>query len=312
MDKIAVMAPKIPRTLRNLCIRALTESMDIRTMNHLITNLIPNYDIYKQTGFPESIAIPNIDVARQITDDVIKTGRFLPFVRALVDAQDTGIMGRKYSISFLREILKGTYELGFVFDNANRMFVENPTYRKTRNWGVLNEGEEYALVFLDIDIAGNSRLVRSNSPQVIQKSYSDLRSIVAASIEKRNGRFWKWEGDGGLVAFFFGDKHTAAVLSAMEIINELFLYNRLSRVLNKPLSVRIGIHGGSCAYSANKEQLDKLETITETRELEKAADIDSVFISVVVKVMLDEFISVHFPAVGTKKNGPFRYTLGLE
>ncbi len=307
-----MMVFKVPQNLTNLCIRALTESMDIRTMNHLITNLIPNYDIYKQTGFPSSIAIPNIDVARQITTDVIQSGRFLAFVRALVDAQDTGIMGRKYTISFLREIIKGTYDLGFIFDNTNRMFVENPNFRKTRNWGVLEEGREYILVFLDIDIAGNSKLVRSNPPETIQKTYKDLRSIVSTSIEKRNGRIWKWEGDGGLVAFFFGDKHTAAVLSGMEIMNELFIYNRVSCVLDEPLTVRIGIHGGSCEYSANEEQLEKLETIEETHDLEKSADLDSVYISVVVKVMLDEFLSVHFPAVGTKKNGPFRYTLKLE
>ncbi len=281
-------------------------------MNHLIKEIIADYDIYKRTGYPESMAIPNIDVARQITNDVIQSGRFLSFVRALVDAQDKGIMGRQYPISFLREILKGTYELGFVFDNANKMFVENPSYRKTRNWGVLQEGEEYVMVLLDIDIVANSQLVRTNPPEAIQKTYTDLRSMVSASVEKRNGRFWKWEGDGGLVAFFFGDKHTAAVLSAMEIINELFLYNRTSCVLNRPLSVRIGIHGGACEYSANEEQTEKLETVRETNDLEKAAEPDSVFISVVVKVMLDEFLSVHFPPVGTKKNGPFRYALELE
>jgi class 3 adenylate cyclase len=274
--------------------------------------LIPAYDIYKQTGYPSSMVIPNMDVASQITVDVIKTGKFLAFVQALVSAQDDGIMGRRYQISFLREIIRGTYDLGFVFDTANNMFVENPSFRKTKNWGALEEGVEYLLVFLDIDIVGNSRLVRSHSQDEIQKSYKDLRSIVSQSIDKRNGRIWNWEGDGGLVAFFFGDKHTAAVLSAMEIINELFIYNRTSRVLKEPLSVRIGIHGGSCEYSSNKEQLDELEAIKETQEIEKAASPDSVCISVVVKVMLDEFISVYFPQVGNKKNGPFKYTLKLE
>lgn len=281
-------------------------------MNHLIKNLIPDYDIYKQTGFPSSIAIPNIDVARQIVSDVTQTGKFCSFVQALVDAQDTGIMGRRYSISFLREIIKGTYDLGYVFDSVSKMFVENPNFRKTRNWGVLEKGKEYLFVFLDIDIVGNSRLVRSNPHNTIQKTYADLRSLVNRSIDKRNGRFWKWEGDGGLVAFFFGDKHTAAVLSAMEIMHELYIYNRTSCVLNEPLAVRIGVHSGSCEYSANDEQLDELETIKETHDVEKAADPDSVFISIVVKVMLDEFISVLFPPVGTKKNGPFRYTLELE
>ena len=306
------MVLKISTALKNYCVRALSESMDSRTMNHLVRNLIPDYDIYRQTGYPSSMAIPNIEVARQITEDVIKTGIFLPFVQTLVSAQDDGIMGRRYVISFLREIIKGTYDLGFIFDTVNKMFVENPSYRKTRNWGALEEGEEYPLVLLSIDIAGNSRLVRSNPENVIQKSYKDLRSIVNNAIDKRNGRFWTWEGDGGLVAYFFGDKHAAAVLSAMEIVNELYIYNRTNCTLNEPLLVRIGVHGGVCEYSANKEMLNKLETIKETYDIEKAAAANSVYISIVVKVMLDEFISVHFPSVGTKKNGPFCYTLELE
>ena len=306
------MVLKIPTALKNYCVRALSESMDSRTMNHLIRNLIPNYDIYKQTGYPESMAIPNIDVASQIVLDVIKTGKFLPFVQAIVSAQDDGIMGTQYRIPFLREIIKGAYDLGFIFDKTNKMFVENPNYRKTKNWGALEEGVDYPLVFLDVDIVGNSRLVRSNSQNAIQKTYKELRAIVNKSIDKRNGRIWNWEGDGGLVAFFFGDKHTAAVLSAMEIINELYIYNRTSCPLNEPVVVRIGVHGGNCEYSSNKETLNKLETIKETRDIEKAAKPDSVFISIVVKVMLDEFISIHFPQVGTKKNGPFCYTLELE
>ncbi len=307
-----MMVLKLSTALKNYCVRALSESMDIRTMNHLIRNLIPDYDIYQQTGYPSSMAIPSIEVARQITEDVVKTGKFLSFVQTLVSAQDKGIMGRQYAISFLREIIKGTYDLGFIFDTHNGMFVENPNHRKTRNWGVLEEGVEYPLVFLDIDIVGNSQLVRSNPQDLIQKSYNDLRSIVNNSIEKRNGRFWTWEGDRGLVAFFFGDKHTAAVLSAMEILNELYIYNRTLCPLSGPLSVRIGVHGGSCEYSADTEMLNKLETICETQDIEKTAAVNSVYISVVVKVMLDEFISVYFPPVGTNKNGPFSYTLELE
>ena len=119
MVKIRKMVLKISTALKNYCVKALSESMDIRTMNHLIKNLIPDYDIYKQTGYPSSMAIPNIDVARQIALDIIKTGKFLSFVQALVSAQDDGIMGRKYPISFLREIIKGTYDLGFIFDSLH-------------------------------------------------------------------------------------------------------------------------------------------------------------------------------------------------
>ena len=71
------MVLKIPTSLRNQCIKALYESMDARTMNHFIRNLIPGYDIHEQTGYPSSMVIPDMEVANQITVDVIKTGKFL-------------------------------------------------------------------------------------------------------------------------------------------------------------------------------------------------------------------------------------------
>ena len=80
------MVLKIPTSLKKFCVKALSESMDSRTMNHLIRNLIPDYDIYKRTGYPSSIAIPSLDIAQQIVSDVVQSGKFLSFVQALVDA----------------------------------------------------------------------------------------------------------------------------------------------------------------------------------------------------------------------------------
>ena len=306
------MVLRLSAGLKNICVRGLAESMDIRTMTHVAREIFPAYDIHERTGFPPSMSIPNLDVASQIVTDVLASGKFLSFVRLLISAQDDGIMGKRYPISFLREIIKGTYDLGFVFDSVNGLFTENPSVRRSRNWGALEEGVEYPFAFLAIDIAGNSRLVKSYPKTAVDKTYADLRKLVSDSIDRRNGRIWNWEGDGGLVAFFFGEKHTSAVLSAMEIINELFIYNRTSRVLDEPLVVRVGVHGGSCEYSANMEHLHNLDTIAETYNMESVAKPNSVTISIVVKVMLDEFISQHFRAVGTKKNGPFCYQLEME
>ncbi len=286
--------------------------MDIRTMTHVAREIFPAYDIHERTGFPHSMVIPPLDVASQIVSDVLGSGKFLSYVRLLISAQDDGIMGRHYSITFLREIIKGTYELGFIFDSVNGMFTENPRVRKSRNWGALEEGVEYPFAFLAIDIVDNSQLVKTHTKTAISRTYDDLRSLVNSSIDGRNGRIWNWEGDGGLIAFFFGDKHTSAVLSGMEIINELYIYNRTSCALNKPLAVRIGVHGGSCEYSSNVEHLQKLDTVIETYDMERLAKHNSVNISVVVKVMLDEYISQHFKAVGTKKNGSFCYSLEME
>lgn len=66
----------VSRTIKTLCSKALSEAMDVRTMYHVVRRIIPDYDIYKRTGFPESFAIPNRDAADAIISDIIKEDLF--------------------------------------------------------------------------------------------------------------------------------------------------------------------------------------------------------------------------------------------
>jgi hypothetical protein len=283
--------------------------MEPRVMIHLIREIFPNYDVHARTGYPESLSIPNMEVAGQIVSDVIAAEEFPNFLTLLIRAQEEGIMGRKYPVGHLREIIKETFDLGLIYDSVNKVFVEDPKVRQTRNWGILDEGKEYTLAFLAVDIVGNTRLVRTYSESVVHRAYADLREIIQNTVLYRNGRIWNWEGDGGLIAFFFGNKHMAAAVSAIEIIHELYLYNRLRCALDEPLSIRIGVHGGSCEYSNTLEDLERAQTILETFELERKSPPDGVTISSVIKVMLEEIISQKFRSVGNGKNGPFAYQL---
>ena len=286
--------------------------MDARTLNHLVREIFPDYDIHKRTGIPDSLVIPTADVATQIVRDVVDRGKFLIFVALLIQTQDQGFMGRQYPIPRLREIIRGTYELGYMFDSVNRIFVEDPRHRRTRNWGVLEEEVEYQLAFLCIDIAGNTRLVKNHPEEVIERTYADLRETVTNTITKRNGRVWSWEGDGGLVAFYFGDKNTGAVLSAMEIQHELFIYNRIRCRLNSPLKVRIGVHSGHCEYTDNTEDLEKMETVKESEAVQRSAKAGAVSITIVVKMMLDELVAAQFTPIQNAKNANHSYVLKLE
>ncbi len=298
--------------LRSHCIRALTESMEPRVMTHMIREIFPGYDIHARTGFPESLSIPNKEVAGQIVVDVIDAERFPTFVALLIRAHEEGFMGRKYPISYLREIIKGTFELGFIYDSVNRFFVEDPKVRHTRNWGVLQEGMEYTLAFIAVDIVGNTKLVRKYSDKDIQKTYQDIREIVQDSVIRRNGRIWNWEGDGGLAAFFFGNKHMSAAVSAIEIIHELFIYNRTRCILSEPVFLRIGVHAGSCEYTDNLEDLKKIQTVKETADLEQRSAANAITISIVIKVMLEDIIAREFNVTGKGKNGPFSYKLEFQ
>jgi class 3 adenylate cyclase len=254
--------------LVSLTSRAVAESMDVRTMRHLACTLLHNYDIYERTGFPRNIAIPNKTAAEQIVKDLRDSGLFLEFVDLLIEIGNTGHMGRKYRVPHLREIVTEINKAGFVYDEEFKMFVEDSKLRRTKNWGVLREAEEYIFTFLRIDIVSNSDMVRKYPGELIQSAYSDLRAIVQKSVEKRNGRIWSWEGDGGTVAFYFSQKNNSAALSGMEIIHELFFYNAIRSRLDEPLRVRIAVHSGPCEFRFKCEDI-------RSEALKKIAEIES-------------------------------------
>jgi hypothetical protein len=260
---------KVSSQLHNLCVESLVQSMDIRTMTHMVRRLIPDYDLNRRTGFPESIPIPRQNAASQIIKDIKDGDLFTYFVEILIDMQLNGYMGKKYPIAHLKKIIAGVHEQGFIYDRENSIFVEDPAVRRTRNWGSLRNGVEYMFSFLRLDIAGNTNLVKKYPAEVIQETYGDLRSIVSDIIDKRNGRIWSWEGDGGLVAFFFGNRNRSSMISAMSIVNEIYFYNRFRCRLDGPLEVRVAVHTGSCEFTGNEEEIKKSDPVKRVIEIEE-------------------------------------------
>ncbi len=303
---------QITRNLANLCARALVESMDIRDMRHLAKRIIPGYDLYKQTGFPKSFAIPTIDAAKQIVSDIVNSSLFFQLIQQLIHMNTEGFMGREIPISHLNDIIKYIYNSGYIFDAENQIFVENPRIQKTRNWGALQEGESYALAFLAVDIIGNTKIVQKYSKDIVETTYTELNFIVQNAIDKRNGRFWIWEGDGGVAAFFFGNKNVDATLSAIEIMNNLFLYNRTICKLTEPLKIRISVHSGVCEYTDRNDYFKKLEVMRIIDEMEKNhSAAHSICISYPVRMMLDGFIANQFIPLGSSNTSKY-YQYKLE
>jgi len=269
--------------------------MDNRTMTMLARRLLPGYDLHDRTGIPGSVAIPNQNAARQVVSDIVSCQMFLEFVLLLFEFSDRGVSGRKLAIPYLRQILNGVYQMGYIYDRSNRIFVENPLERKTHNWGTLRHHQEYTIAFLRIDIAGNTELVRNHASDCIEEAYNNLRDIVISSAEKRNGRIWGWDGDGGLAAFCYGNMHESAVLSAIEILHELFIFNSISCPVNDGIRVRIAVHSGPFEYTADPEKLQASDTVKKVSELEhKHTGLNRITISEVVKVMLEPLTANQF------------------
>lgn len=254
--------------LANMTEKAIAESLDMQNLKMIADRLFPNYDFNKKTGFSYNLTIPRQVAAKQFISDVKGSGMFIKLVQVLVEMHTTGYMGKKYPIKNLREIISLLRETGIIYDMENRIFVEDPAVRKTKNWGTLTEGEQYLFALLRLDIAGNSKLVREYPDDIIQATYSDFREIVQDAIDKRNGRIWSWEGDGGLVAFFFSSKSLYATFAGMDIVNRLFLYNLTKCRLKQPLGVRIAVHSGLMDYTDNEEELKRSDIVKTVMEIE--------------------------------------------
>jgi len=259
--------------------------------------------------------MPPREVARQIIEDINSLDLYLDFVTILIQMQEQGLKGRSYRIPYLREMLNDILEQGFVYEPSRKMFIEDPEVRRTPNWGVLKLNEEYTISFLRVDIVGNTDLVRKYPSDVIRSTYADFKNIVTTISEKRNARIWNWEGDGGLAAFYFGSNvHQSAVLSGMEILHELLIYNRLHSSLDEALNIRIAVHSGPCNFFVNPSELDRNETIITIKDLEQNnTETDSLSISRTVFVMLDPLIAKQFTTIKrNEKTECYNYRIRWE
>jgi hypothetical protein len=250
--------------IQQLLVKALNESMSTDLMVRLARRLVPDYDVYERTGFQRSIPIPSLDVAGQIARDLGAGIPLLRLVETLIEVEGSGFMGSRVRVRQLEPLIREVETLGYAYDEDARLFMETAEAARTRTWSYLQEGQIEELSFLKIDVVASSKLVRSHGKAKIDRVYQDLQRIVVAAVYRRNGRVWNWEGDGGVLAFLFGDKNVQAALAGMEIILELFLYNTFRCVLGEPLLVRIAVHTGPCPYHESFERIqsDTLHRLT--------------------------------------------------
>lgn len=291
---------RVKGRLRTLAVRALAESMEVKTMIHVARRVFGKYDLHERTGFPQSVPIPNRTAAGQIVSDVAETDLFLDFVGLLMSLERVGMAGRKYKIPRLETIVTEILDTGYRYDSGSGTFVEDRAIRTTRNWGVLREGDTYIMAFLGVDVAGNSELVRTHGQESMQGIYQTLRQIVTESVERRNGRLWGWEGDGGLFAFTFEEENQRAVHSAVEALHEIFLYNQVSCPLPEGLRVRLTIHNGPCEYQSDGTEL-KVDTVKRLWDIDsRYGQQDSLTISAAVLPSLDHSLSSRFERIHTR------------
>ena len=290
-----------------MLIRALSQSMDVHTMVHVARRVIRSYSIHERTGIPETLSVPNNDAARQIVEDMANEGELLSFIELLLDIQRNGFVGRKIRIPRIQDIVQELVEDGYRFDRATGSFVEDAELRKTQNWGVLQAGKHYHVGLLAMDVRGNSELVRHYGHDVMDGIYGDLRRMVTRISDRRNGRIWMWEGDGGIIAFYSGDVATTAVKSGMELLHEIHLYNAMRNPLDHPLHLRFAVHTGQIEYQQDAQALESSPAIKKVQEIEaEHTDANTLTASSTVFNTLDPVLQSCFQSNGSSDGNGYR------
>jgi class 3 adenylate cyclase len=253
------------------CRKCLALSLSVEQMNRFAKMTNPDYDLYKSYGFSKGHPIGIHEAADRIVGDMVQSGYYIDFVETLIKAESKGYMGRKFAFRGLDDIIGDVLQAGYSYDKTTGQFFEDQSKQITRNWGRLLEGDERQMAVLRLDVAENTILVKSNPKPLIDRAYGDLREIVNGAVVSRFGRLWTWEGDGALGVFMLGDYSRSAIFSAMEIINEMYVYNKADNPLNSPMKLRIAVHSGHIVYSESTTQSLKSDTIQTAKNLESNA-----------------------------------------
>ena len=304
---------KIKNVNSSHCRKCLQLSLPVDMMIRFARLANPDYNIYKRTGLSEGMPIPNQIAAQRIVADMIQDGFYVDFVEKLITIGNEGYMGRHYQLHGLDNVIEGVMHEGYTFDKVTGQFFENQRERISVNWGRLQEGDERKITVLRLDIAGNSILVKNNTRQKVESAYNDMRAIVNKTVVNRLGRLWSWEGDGAVAAFLFGPMEKMAVGAGMEILHELFFYNRIRNPLDSPINVRMGVHTGQVLYSDNELKRNKNDTIKKAVTLEDLAPANNLCVSYNVYINMDTNILSLFGPEKSHKGGKYRlYSMGPE
>ncbi len=305
---------KVKSATITLCKKALYESVSTKDMWRFIKIFDKDYDLYERSGVPRNIAISNQNAANQIVNDIVRANRFIDFIEILVRVSTVGYMGRKYTIKHLRPLITSLQKEGFCFDEESGLLFENSVERASRNWGRLRDGDEQTVAVLRLDIVDNSSLVKKESMKDIDLAYKDMRMIVEHAVQSRFGRLWSWEGDGALAAFVFGPKERSVLMAGMEILNELFIYNKVLSPLHRDIKVRIAAHVGLLQYRDSLSELLKNQVISEVIAFEgNATAVDSFTVSPSLFMYIDDVMHGFFQEKTMKPYGKIRkYSVAME
>lgn len=266
----------IPDSLKPSLIALLGQNLSTEDIDSLGKNLEPKFNSHILSGQPFGINLRPEEAARILINHFDKKELLPDLITMLINIalnDNTTILGRKIPIEGFDVFMQKMGTAGIKYDPVQGILrPTTPDEDKEVNWGILREGDVYYFSYLSVDIVGNSKIQLKYPRSEIEEVYGALLRMIEHVVRKYHGRIWSWAGDGGLVAFYLGDKSQSAVRCAIEIHLRLMQFN-LDPAMNKfgePIHLRIAAHEGETVYKENKGAILS-DAINYVAHLEKSA-----------------------------------------
>ena len=247
--------------LKRLVTEDLTRIFTPDEIKKFVWLIDPSVNLNKLTGYSEILSIPRKEAAKQVVEYFHNTNRLVLLMDLIIQTVKNGFKGEGVVFNNLKQILFEMYEVGYKYNSELEKFVLIENKNKRNDWGFLMHGTVYSFCFISIDICDNSKLFNKYETSLIRQTYSNFKNLVKSIIEKRDGRIWNWEGDGGLAAFHIKDFVKDSVLAGIDILSAMPIFNSTSNLINDNIAVRIGINNGEAEYKIDIKMIysDALE-----------------------------------------------------
>jgi len=254
--------------LKRLITEELSKAFNTSEIGQFAGSLLGNVDLYDLTGYPPNSSIPRKEAAKQVVEHLYKLNKIAPLLNYFIYVAQTGFRGEGVKFSNMKSVIHEMKECGYHYDRDLNKVVLVEKNASRSDWGFLEEDSAYNCCFISIDISKNSKLVRKYDNSLIQKTYINFKELVTKAVETRKGRIWNWEGDGGLIAFHVKDFVNLALLSAVDILSSMPLFNSLYNCLPEDIMIRIALNAGKATYKKDTVTINS-EAISKVRQLEK-------------------------------------------
>jgi hypothetical protein len=290
--------------LRRILKEVLVRSCNTDQIAYIGREADPNFNLKKFSGFGEHVVIPKQVAAETVLAYFESEYQLLNFIATLYYFEGKGISGGIVSLRDKHKLDTYLMENDLIFNRELNKFVISQKEAKQKDWGILEEGLEYKLSFLDIDVVSSSELIKTNVKIDIENTLKNFRLFVNNIIESYNGRIWQWFGDGGLIAFLNERGVSDAVKSSLKILYSLPIFNLTANHLRwqNTISIRIAIHFGYAIYNKEINMIDS-EDIQITKGLERDVGIpNSIILSETALNLCDNELKKFFIYYTNYKN----------